>query len=243
MHSRPPPTTGCTRSRDGSSAMGMPRKMRSRMRSSVPGGIFAVFVTATGSMPGSIDSSSTPAPTRSRRSRRRRLEMHGRPDRSTRSMPGRSRSGRGPRRDRAGIPRTLPSSTARCSSLPTTSACRPPRSRRSCGIPTGTVYSRLHHGSRAMRASLGRSDLGAAAPPRSTDDERVDGSSARRLAARGAGARALAKPWNDALAATRRTSQRPGWTFLERWLPMQLTMQRTPVDASDASTSQPLWGS
>ena len=24
------------------------------------------------------------------------------------------------------------------------------------GIPTGTVYSRLHHGSRAMRASLGR---------------------------------------------------------------------------------------
>ena len=32
-----------------------------------------------------------------------------------------------------------------------------------------------------------------------------------------------------ALAATRRTSQRPGWTFLERWLPMQLTMSRAPV--------------
>jgi Tol biopolymer transport system component len=31
-----------------------------------------------------------------------------------------------------------------------------------------------------------------------------------------------------ALAATRRTSQRPGWTFLERWLPMQLTLARTP---------------
>lgn len=31
-----------------------------------------------------------------------------------------------------------------------------------------------------------------------------------------------------ALAASRRTSQRPGWTFPERWLPMQLTMQRTP---------------
>ncbi len=30
------------------------------------------------------------------------------------------------------------------------------------------------------------------------------------------------------LAATRRTSQRPGWTFPERWLPMQLTMARTP---------------
>jgi Tol biopolymer transport system component len=31
-----------------------------------------------------------------------------------------------------------------------------------------------------------------------------------------------------ALAATRRTSQRPEWTFPERWLPMQLTMARTP---------------
>jgi Tol biopolymer transport system component len=31
-----------------------------------------------------------------------------------------------------------------------------------------------------------------------------------------------------ALAATRRTSQRPGWTFPERWLPMQLTMARMP---------------
>jgi Tol biopolymer transport system component len=29
------------------------------------------------------------------------------------------------------------------------------------------------------------------------------------------------------LAATRRTPQRPGWTFPERWLPMQLTMART----------------
>ena len=28
------------------------------------------------------------------------------------------------------------------------------------------------------------------------------------------------------LAATRRTPQRPGWTFPERWLPMQLTFQR-----------------
>jgi hypothetical protein len=32
-----------------------------------------------------------------------------------------------------------------------------------------------------------------------------------------------------ALAATRRTSQRPGWSFPERWLPMQLTMSRAPV--------------
>jgi Tol biopolymer transport system component len=31
-----------------------------------------------------------------------------------------------------------------------------------------------------------------------------------------------------ALAATRRTSQRPGWSFPERWLPMQLTLARTP---------------
>ena len=30
-----------------------------------------------------------------------------------------------------------------------------------------------------------------------------------------------------ALAATRRVGQRPGWTFFERWLPMQLTMTRT----------------
>ena len=32
-----------------------------------------------------------------------------------------------------------------------------------------------------------------------------------------------------ALAASRRTSQRPGWSFPERWLPMQLTMQRVPT--------------
>ena len=31
-----------------------------------------------------------------------------------------------------------------------------------------------------------------------------------------------------ALAATRRTSQRSGWSFPERWLPMQLSMARTP---------------
>jgi Tol biopolymer transport system component len=31
-----------------------------------------------------------------------------------------------------------------------------------------------------------------------------------------------------ALAATRRVGQKPGWTFPERWLPMQLTMARTP---------------
>ena len=31
-----------------------------------------------------------------------------------------------------------------------------------------------------------------------------------------------------ALAATRRVGQRPGWTLPERWLPMQLTMARTP---------------
>jgi hypothetical protein len=30
-----------------------------------------------------------------------------------------------------------------------------------------------------------------------------------------------------ALAATRHVDQRPGWTFPERWLPMQLTMART----------------
>ena len=32
----------------------------------------------------------------------------------------------------------------------------------------------------------------------------------------------------EALAATRRTGQRPGWTLPERWLPVQLTMTRMP---------------
>lgn len=31
-----------------------------------------------------------------------------------------------------------------------------------------------------------------------------------------------------ALAATRRASQRPGWTFLERWLPVDMILSRTP---------------
>jgi Tol biopolymer transport system component len=37
------------------------------------------------------------------------------------------------------------------------------------------------------------------------------------------------QPLADALATTRRTSQRPGWSFPERWLPMQLTMLRAPA--------------
>lgn len=36
------------------------------------------------------------------------------------------------------------------------------------------------------------------------------------------------EPLEHALATTRRTAQRPGWSFPERWLPMQLTMQRVP---------------
>ena len=31
-----------------------------------------------------------------------------------------------------------------------------------------------------------------------------------------------------ALAATRRVGQKPGWALPERWIPMQLTMARTP---------------
>jgi Tol biopolymer transport system component len=36
------------------------------------------------------------------------------------------------------------------------------------------------------------------------------------------------EPLARALAATRRTRKRPRWTFPERWLPVQLTMSRTP---------------
>jgi Tol biopolymer transport system component len=36
------------------------------------------------------------------------------------------------------------------------------------------------------------------------------------------------EPLARALAATRRTRKRPRWTFPERWLPVQLTMTRTP---------------
>jgi hypothetical protein len=37
------------------------------------------------------------------------------------------------------------------------------------------------------------------------------------------------EPLARALAATRRTSKRPRWSFPERWLPMQLTMQHRPA--------------
>ena len=36
----------------------------------------------------------------------------------------------------------------------------------------------------------------------------------------------------DILAATRTTAQRPGWTLPERWIPMELTMQRTAGSSS-----------
>ena len=42
--------------------MGMPQRMPFRTPSSGPGETFAVFVIATGSTPGCIDSSSMPAP-------------------------------------------------------------------------------------------------------------------------------------------------------------------------------------
>src|SRR6188472_4012239 len=36
------------------------------------------------------------------------------------------------------------------------------------------------------------------------------------------------EPLERALVATRRTRKRPRWTFPERWVPMQLTMDRSP---------------
>ena len=49
-----------------------------------------------------------------------------------------------------------PWSTVRCSSSPTTSACRRRTSRAILGVPPGTVASRLHYGARAMRAAIVR---------------------------------------------------------------------------------------
>ena len=43
------------------------------------------------------------------------------------------------------------------------------------------------------------------------------------------------------LAATRRVGQRPGWTFPERWLPMQLSATRTmaPTPSGSTPTEEP----
>ena len=107
-----------------------------------------------------------------------------------------------------------------------------PEVARILGIPTGTVYSRLHYGTRRCGRPLAAAD-GRRPPARSLDDERVDRSSARRLAATRDPSAVRAKAWNERSPRPVGRRQRPGWTFPERWLPMQLSMARTPSHASD----------
>ena len=92
------------------------------------------------------------------------------------------------------------------------------------GIPLGTAKSRLHRSLGAMRVSIA-ADEAAPGDPRSPEGSSHDADRTLRPAAPRRSSRDLAEPrtpdyFDDLLWQTARTSQRPAWTLLERWLPM-----------------------
>ena len=202
MPSRPPHTTACTRSQAGSFATGMPRRMRCRTRSSAPGETSGAC--ATGPV-----RRLAPSPARQRLRRPGPppppAAVRGPGPRRSTSRPSRTTSPSSSIATRSNVPSSSsPSSTARCSCSPITSACPASEVGAILGIPAGTVHSRLHYGARAMRAASPRSSAPPATTPGAGTMNQSIRSTARRLAGRGTRARS-AEGLERALAATRRT--------------------------------------
>ena len=195
MPSRPPPTTACTRSRGGSSATGMPRKMPCRTRSSKPGGTSGAFGIPVPSMPGSTDCSSMPATTRSgaragdRSSCSAWTIERAEPDDDVARLV-----------DRDELERAfLDLSVEHRAVLVLTHYVGLPASEVGAHpahpAGDGRLTSPLRHPSAMRRPSIAR-DAPMAHPPRSLADERDDGSGACRLAGRGSPSGARVKAWS-----------------------------------------------
>ena len=154
MPSRPPHTTACTRSRDGSSATGMPRRMPSRTPSSRHGASSGVCA-----IPAAFDAwlhrlLVNACHDHARRTRRRPIELPALP--IDRAEP---RDDFAQLADRDELERAfLELSVEHRAVLVLTHyvGLPAPEVARILGIPPGTVASRLHYGARAMRAALGR---------------------------------------------------------------------------------------
>ena len=150
MPSRPPHTTACTRSHDGSSATGMRRRMRSRTPSSGPGATSAACATGrvrrlAPSPPGQRLPGPGPADAPAHRSRCRSSPI----DRAEPSDDFAQLA------DRDELERAfLELSVEHRAVLVMTHyvGLPAPEVGRILGIPPGTVASRLHYGARAMRA-------------------------------------------------------------------------------------------
>ena len=164
MPSRPPPTTACTRSRDGSSATGMRRRMRCRTPWSRPGGICAVSGIPAPSIPW-LHRLLVNACRRQdcRRTRRRPIELP-----PLLIEPPEPRDDLARLADRDELERAfLDLSIEHRAVLVLTHyvGLPAPEVARILRIPPGTVASRLHYGTRAMRASLTRAGTQSAADP------------------------------------------------------------------------------
>ena len=107
-----------------------------------------------------------------------------------------------------------------------------PEVARIVGIPLGTAKSRLHRALGILRTSAGLD---------TRPGRRVSQSGAVRMSAFDRFERELPSALTDVagggrsdyltdiLGRTARTRQRPAWASLERWLPMDLVIARTPV--------------
>ena len=111
-----------------------------------------------------------------------------------------------------------------------------PETAAALGIPVGTAKSRLNRALGAMRDQGRRRRAAASArPPRSDTHEpfwtRTSRLLGRRLNAALGEVGGPARPdyLADIVAQAGRTRQRPAWTFLERWLPMDIAVRRQGV--------------
>ena len=190
--------------------------------SSVPGGTCEDFVTATGSMPGYIGSSSTPAPTSSAA-----LRDGGSRCRSTRSNARSDDLARVA--DREQIERAFLELTVEHRSvlvlthyvgLPAAEVGRDPRHPDRHGLLTPPPWQSGDAGLTGRAAGLDAAHrLGARTMNESMDRALADW--LREGPEHGAQRESLERcPCRDPSGR----SQRPGWTFPERWLPMQLTL-------------------
>ena len=205
---------------------GSSRATRSRRRSCRPGGTCPGCATRTGSTPGCTDYRHSCIDA-ARRRRRRVIEVELTPVDGP-SVGDASALGS---TDRDLLDRALAGLEPEARApvvLHYYLGIRVPDAADALGIPLGTAKSRLRRSLAQMRATSNRRTARRPRPSRRatrmTPIDRFERQLPDRLAEL-AGAR-TPDYFDDLLAQTARTRQRPAWTFLERWLPMDLATPR-----------------
>ena len=113
---------------------------------------------------------------------------------------------------------------------------RLPETAAALGIPVGTAKSRLNRALDAMRIKVADDELpvgigrhGAIRMSRSDTTPRTLSADRLSAALDEVGGQARPDYLPDIVAQAGRTRQRPAWTFLERWLPMDIAVRRQGV--------------